>query len=65
MSSQPGSKIVKITHCVISISKNNQAVKFSQLIKSNVRNIVLQISCGKCDRETSSRPLFVFQKDLI
>ena len=41
-------------------SKDTQTKKFGQLIGYNKRNIVLQKSCRKRDRETSSRLLFVF-----
>ena len=44
----------------ISRSKGNQAMKFDQLIKCIKRNIFRQKLCGKWDRETSSRPLFIF-----
>ena len=42
------------------ISHELKAMKFGQLIEHNKRNIFLQKSCGIWDRETSSRPLFVF-----
>ena len=46
------------TFCLdISESKNNKAMKFGQLIKYTVRNIFLQKSWRKKDKETSSRPL--------
>ena len=35
-------------------------MKFGHVIEYNMRNIFLQISCRKIDRETSSRPLFCF-----
>ena len=41
-------------------SKGNHIMKFGQLIEYNVRNTFLQKSCRKFDRETSSRPYFVF-----
>ena len=37
-------------------------MEFGQLIAYNKRNIFLQKSCNKSDRETSSRPLFDFKK---
>ena len=40
----------------ISKSKDNQAMKFSQLIECNVRNIFLEKSYTKCGGETSPRP---------
>ena len=48
----------------ISQSKDNQAMKFGQLIKCNMGIIFLQKSCRKWGKETSSRPLFVFWKKL-
>ena len=54
------------TYCPISHEiKANQTFKFGQVIKYNKRNIFLRKSCGKWGRETSSRPLFVFQKRFI
>ena len=41
-------------------TKDNQTMKFGQLIEHNNRNIFLQKSCRKWGRETSSRPLFNF-----
>ena len=41
----------------ISRSKGNQAMKFGQLIEYNMRNIFVEKSYTKCDRETSPRPL--------
>ena len=40
-------------------------MKFGQLIEHNNRNIFLQNLCGKWGIETSSRPLFIFNKSLI
>ena len=37
----------------ISRSKDSQTMKFSQLIESNMRNIL----CTKRDEETSSKPI--------
>ena len=61
MTSQPGLQTIAI-HILpnISQSKGNQTMKFGQLIEYNKRNIFLQKLCGKWDRETSSRPLFIF-----
>ena len=39
-------------------------MKFGRLIEYIKRNIFLQKSCEKCDRETGSRSLFVFKKAL-
>ena len=48
----------------IARSKSNQSVSdIGQLIKYN-ENIFLQKSCRKWGRETTSRPLFVFFKNL-
>ena len=41
-------------------SKENQAIKFCQLIQFNMRYIFVQKSRRKVDREASFRPLFVF-----
>ena len=61
MKSQPGLQTVAI-HLLsnTSQSKGNQAMKFGQLIEHNKRNTLLQNLCGKWDRETSSRRLFIF-----
>ena len=40
----------------ISRSKGNQAMKFSQLIEYNMKNIFLEKSYTKCSGETISRP---------
>ena len=48
----------------ISRSKCKKTMKFVQLIYYNKRNIFLQKSCKKWERETSSRPFFIFGKDL-
>ena len=42
----------------ISRSKGNQAMKFSQLIEYNLRNIFLGESYTKCGGETIPRPFF-------
>ena len=49
----------------ISRSKDNQTMKYVQLIENNKRNIFLQNSYRKCSRETSYKPSFVFQKSFI
>ena len=66
MTSQPGLQTIPI-HILpnISQSKGNQTMKFGQLIEYNKRNIFLQKLCRKWDKETSSRPLFIFKKSLI
>ena len=63
MTSQTGIQTITINILPdISKSNDNQTMKFGQLIEYNVRNIVLEQSCRKWSRETSSRRLFVFQK---
>ena len=61
MTSQPGLQTIAIhISPSFSQSKDNQKMKFDQLVEYNKRNIFLQKLCGKWDRETSSRLLFVF-----
>ena len=57
MTLQPGKQRIAI-HILPNISriKGNQAMKFSQLLESNMRNIFLQKSYTKCDGETIPRP---------
>ena len=57
MTSQPGQQIIVI-HILpnISRSKDNQTMKFGQLIECNIRNIFLGKSYTKCGGETSTRP---------
>ena len=40
----------------ISRSKDNQTMKFGQLIEYNMRNIFLEKSFAKCGRETLTKP---------
>ena len=40
-------------------------MKFGQVLEHNKKNIFIQISCRKCGRKTSFRPLFVFQQSFI
>ena len=56
MTSQPGKQTIA-THIwpYISRSKDNQAVKFGQLIKYNMRKIFLEQSYPKCGEETSPK----------
>ena len=63
MTSQPGLQTIAI-HILpnISQSKGNQTMKFGQLVIHKKRNIFLQKVCRKGDKETSSRPLFIFKK---
>ena len=57
MTSQPGEQIIVI-HMLpnISRSKDNQTMKFAQLIDCNIRNIFLEKSSSKRCGETSPRP---------
>ena len=57
MTSQPGKQTIAI-HILpyISRSKDNQTVKFGQLIEYNMRNIFLEKSYTKCGGETIPRP---------
>ena len=41
----------------ISQTKDNQTIKFGQLIESNKKNVFLQKLCQKWGNQTSSRPL--------
>ena len=57
MTSQPGKQTILIhTLSNISRSKDNHRMKFGQLIEQNMRNIFLENSYKKWDRETVSRP---------
>ena len=40
----------------ISRSRDNQAMKFGQLIEYNMRNIFVEKACTKCGGETICRP---------
>ena len=64
--SQPGLRTVTI-HILLNISesKDNQTMKFGQLIEYYKRNIFLQKLCEKWGRETSPRPLFIFLESLM
>ena len=59
MTSQPGKQIIAI-HILpnISRSKNNQTMKYGQLIDCNMKNIFLEKSFAKCGGETILRPFF-------
>ena len=61
MTSQPGLQTVAI-HILpnISQSKDNQTMKFGQLIEYNKKDIFVKKLCGNWDRETSSRLSIVF-----
>ena len=58
MTSQPGSQTIAI-HIFpnISRSKDNQPMKFGQLIEYNMRNTFVEKSYAKCAVETIPRPL--------
>ena len=58
MTSQPGLQIVTI-HILpnISWSKDNQAMKFGQLIECNMKNIFVGKSYKKCAGESIPTPL--------
>ena len=59
MTSRPGLQRIAILILTnISRSKGNQAMKFGQLIKYNMRNIFLENSYTKWDGETIPRPFF-------
>ena len=64
--SQSGKQIITV-HIMLNISscKDNQAMKFGQLIEDNVKNIFLERLYRKKGRETSSRSPFTFQKSFI
>ena len=66
MASKTGLQTIEI-HILpnISQSKGNQTMKFCQLIEYNKRNIFLQNLCRNWGKETSSRPLIIFKKNLI
>ena len=65
MASQAGVQTIAI-HILLNISqsKDNQTMKFGQLIEYNKSIIFLQKLCGHWGRETSSRPVFIFLKRL-
>ena len=65
MTSQPGQKTIT-THILSNISqrKENQTMKFGQLIEYNKINVLLQKSCRNWGMETSSRSL-CFLKSFI
>ena len=56
MTSQPGKEII-VKHILpnISRSKNNQTMKFGQLIEYNMRNIFIEKFFWKCRVETILR----------
>ena len=57
MTSQPGEKTIAIRILgIISRSKDNQTMKFGQLIECYMRNIFLEKSHTKCGGETIPIP---------
>ena len=56
MTSQPG-KRTNVVHILLNISrrKDNETLKFGQLIECNIRNVFLEKSYTKCGRKTISR----------
>ena len=57
MTSQPGKQTIAISILLdISRSKDNQTMKFSQSIEHNLKDISLEKSYIKYDRETIPRP---------
>ena len=57
MTSQPGKKTIAIYILLnTSRSKDNQTMKFGQLIECNMRNTFLETSYTKCGGETIHRP---------
>ena len=58
MTPQPGQQLTTMNILPsISTSKDNQAMKFGQLIEYNMRNIFLEKSYEKCGGEASPRSL--------
>ena len=56
LTSQPG-KRTNVVHILLNISrrKDNETLKFGQLIECNMRNVFLEKSYAKCGRKTISR----------
>ena len=56
----PGGKQTESIHILTNISgsKDNQTMKFSQLIEYNMRNIFLEKSFTKCGGDTITRPFY-------
>ena len=55
-------KQLQNTYCPISGEKGNQTMKFGQLMEYNMRNIFLEKSYTKCDRDTTPRPFSRIKK---
>ena len=64
--SSAGKQIITI-HMLSNIfsRKDNQTMKFGQLVKYNMRNIFLEKSYIKCGGETRSRPFLKIKVELI
>ena len=65
MTSQSGLQTIAV-HILSNISqgKDNQTMKFGQLIEYSKRNIFLQNLCRKWSRDTSPRPLLIVLESL-
>ena len=62
VTSQPGQQtIATYIWLNISRSKGNKPMKFGQLIKYNMRNILVELSFTKCAGETVVRPYLKIQ----
>ena len=59
MTSQPGKQTIVIQILSVSRSKGNQAMKFGQLIKYNMRNIFLEKSYAKFSGKTECPDSFL------
>ena len=57
LTSQPGQQtiVIQILSNIVS-SKDNQTIKFGQLIDCNMRNSFLKKSCKNCGGDNSPRP---------
>ena len=63
MTSQPGKQTIPIhTLSYISRSKDNQTLKFGQLIEYNMRKIFLEKLYRECGKETSPKPFSKISK---
>ena len=66
MTSQPGKQTIAI-YILHNIwrSKDNQTMKFGQLIEYKMRNVFLEKSYTKCDGDTTPRPFSKKSKLII
>ena len=66
MTSQPGKQTIAI-YILQNIwrSKDNQTMKFGQLIEYKMRNVFLEKSYTKCDGDTTPRPFSKKSKLII